>query len=92
MSGSYEKYQNKLKSNPFGVFGGSPKERVYIPQFDMPFKKISDSKPLIDLIRAKVNKTPLKLPQLPSKNPEEGDEKRSTNYIDSRKSTYSKLQ
>lgn len=62
MSGSYDKYQHKLKSNPFGVFGGSPKERVYVPQFDMPFKKISDSKPLIEFLRAKVNKTPLKLP------------------------------
>lgn len=62
MTGSYDKYQNKLKSNPFGVFGGSPKERVYAPQFDMPYKKIADSKPLIELLRAKVNKTPLKLP------------------------------
>ncbi len=31
MSGSYDKFQTKLKSNPFGVFGGSPKERVYAP-------------------------------------------------------------
>ena len=62
MSGSYDKFQTKLKSNPFGVFGGNPKERVYAPSFDMPFKKIAESKPLIELLRSKETKKNLKLP------------------------------
>jgi hypothetical protein len=62
MSGSYDKFQTKLRSNPFGVFGGSPKERQYAPTFDMPFKKLADSKPLIEMLKPKVNKNELKLP------------------------------
>jgi hypothetical protein len=45
---NFDKYQVKLKSKPFGRFLGEGAERNVISNFDMPYHKILETKPLLD--------------------------------------------
>ena len=48
MKGNYVNYKKKLESKPFGIFGGSPDNRKNVHTFDIPLKKLSENKPLLD--------------------------------------------
>ena len=48
---NFDKYQVKLKSKPFGRFLGEGHERNVISNFDMPYHKILETKPLLEQLR-----------------------------------------
>jgi hypothetical protein len=48
---SYDMQMKRLRANPFGIFGGSPQMRKNIHNFDLPYKKLSENKPLLDQLK-----------------------------------------
>ena len=52
----YREHKKRLRHNPFGVFGGSPESRPY--KYGIPFKKLSEERPLIEQLRDKKSLLP----------------------------------